>query len=84
MSARHHTPAKRAAAIADYQTSGDSMKAVAERHGISRSCLHAWVHGTPHNTTRDREWTDADLAYVGGWHNDRGVMRPLYPERRSA
>lgn len=84
MSARHHTPATRAAAITDYKTSGDSMKAVAERHGISRSCLHAWIHGTPHNSTRDREWTDADLAYRGGWMPVGLIQRPLLPERRSA
>ena len=70
---RHHADHIRAAAIADYINSGDTIAQVAARHGIGRSTFGCWVNGL-----RD------ELAYVGGWEIRGGVLYPLLPERRSA
>jgi len=63
----------RAAAIADYRESGDTIAIVAARHGVGRSTLGSWV-----NACGD------DIAYVGGWEVRGGVRYPLFPEARSA
>lgn len=73
MSTRHHADHIRAAAIADYINSGDTIAQVAARHGIGRATVGYWVNGL-----RD------ELAYVGGWENRGGVLYPLLPARRSA
>lgn len=48
------TPAERAAAVGEYLAGGDTLTAVAARHGISASSLHAMVqrrtHGPPART----------------------------------
>lgn len=70
---RHHPPALRQAAVADYYASPDDTIAdVAARHGIPRATLGGWV-----NRRRD-------LAYVGAWEVRGGVSYPLLPERRKA
>ena len=71
---RHHADHIRAAAIADYINSGDTIAQVAARHGIGRATVGYWVRGV----RRD------ELAYVGGWEIRGGVRYPLLPERRSA
>jgi transposase-like protein len=40
---RHHDPAKREAAIADYYASNDKAADVAARHGIPRATFAGWV-----------------------------------------
>ena len=40
---RHHDPAKREAAIADYYASNDTAVVVAARHGIPRATFAGWV-----------------------------------------
>lgn len=74
MNHRIHPDTTRAAAIADYRNSGDTIAIVAARHGIARATLGAWVSGL----------RDDDLAYVGGWEVRGSVLYPLLPERRSA
>lgn len=74
MKRRIHTAETQAAAIADLYASGDTVKDVAERHGVGRSTLSKWV-------AKDEQ---RGIAYSGGWENVGGVMRPLFPERRSA
>jgi transposase-like protein len=74
MTHRTHTPTTRAAAIADYLNSGDTIAIVAARHGIGRATLGHWVQGLRVD----------DLAYVGGWEVRGSVRYPLLPERRSA
>lgn len=69
----------RDAAIADYYASGDDAQDVAARHGIPRSTFGKWV-----NQSHVPEPEVDPFEYVGGWINDRGIMRPLYPERRTA
>lgn len=71
MSSRFHDPAARDAAIADFYASGDSMSAVAKRHGIPRATFTAWV-------------SEGDIAYRGGWYFHGGIMRPVAPERGAA
>lgn len=46
MSARIYSAEKRAEVIADYQTSGDTVAAVAARHGIARATVGNWTNGT--------------------------------------
>lgn len=45
MKPRIHTNAARRAAIADYLESGDTISAVAARHGVARSTLGHWTAG---------------------------------------
>ena len=77
----------RAAAIADYYATGDTAKDVADRHGIARSTFSTWVNQRTGEETRAYE----PLAYAGStefdpsaWEVVGGVLRPLFPERRSA
>lgn len=79
-SRRHVSEDRRAAAVADYHTSGDPYAVVASRHGVSRSALHSWVNPDGVGSIDTVE----DLAYHGGWEVRGGVQRPLFPERRSA
>lgn len=67
--------AVRAAAVADYRESGDTIAHVAARHGVARATLGKWV-----TVSGD----DKSLAYVGGWEVRGLVKRPLFPEPRSA
>lgn len=73
MSDRIHAQELRAAAVADFLETDDTIAQVAARHGVARSTLGTWVAGM-----RD------ELAYVGGWEIRGGVRYPLAPERRSA
>ena len=77
----------RAAAIADYYATGDTAKDVADRHGIARSTFSKWVNQSDDHETRVYE----PLAYAGStefdpsaWEVRGGVLRPLFPERRTA
>ena len=77
----NHPTDKRAAAIADFRESGDTIAEVADRHGIARSTLGTWTAGI----------RDEQLAYRGAsdfdptaWELRGGVRYPLFPVRRSA
>lgn len=74
MAAPRHSEDVQIAAVEDYYTSGDRLKDVAARHGVGLSTLSKWI----------RRDDGTELAYRGGWENVGGVMRPLFPERRSA
>lgn len=54
----------------------------------TRRPLHACPDcGVEHHCSTDRciPCRDEDAAaYVGGWYPHGGVLRPIYPERRSA
>jgi transposase-like protein len=77
----------RAAAIADYRASGESLLIVSRRHGVSKTALASWVNPK----SRQYRPTSEELAYVGtagfdprAWEVRGGVHYPLFPERRSA
>jgi transposase-like protein len=70
---RIHSTDKRQAAVDDFLTTGDTIAAVAARHGVARSTLGTWVSGLR-----------SELAYMGGYELRGGVWHPLFPERRSA
>lgn len=74
----------RAAAIADLQNSGDSLRVVAKRNGVSRAALAAWISPRPATRPRNRKWAEDEIAYYGGWEVRRGIRYPLAPEQRSA
>lgn len=57
--------AKRAEAMLDLAESGDSLTAVALRHGIPYSTLTTWVDA------------ERDLAYEGQWVVVGGIQRPV-------
>lgn len=78
----HHSSATRAAAIADYLHTGDTIAEVAARHNVPPSTLGHWVK---------RHRPVDDLAYLGSsdfdpraWEMRGGILHPLFPERRSA
>lgn len=78
----HHSSATRAAAIADYRTSGDTIAQVAARHNVPASTLGHWVK---HHQPVD------ELAYLGSpgfdpnaWEMRGGILHPLFPGRRTA
>ena len=82
------SPETKAAAVADYLTTRDPYAAVAARHGVSRSVLHSWVNGGP---KKPKSAQDEEIAYLGAsdfdprvWEVRGGILRPLFPERRSA
>lgn len=74
----------RDAAIADYKASGQSLLIVSRRHGVSKAALSSWIKPGHTKRVRKSPWSDAELAYIGGWQVVGGVSRPLLPERRSA
>lgn len=57
MTTRIHPAEKRAAAVADYRDSGDTIAAVAARHGIARATLGNWAIGVR---------SSDDIALTGG------------------
>ena len=66
----------RAAAVADYLASPDSLTVTAARHGISKAALWSWVkQPDPRKRTRD-VWTEEEIALNNGhWTpNSRGVQ----------
>lgn len=64
MSSRIYSYDQRRAAVDDYNASGDTMTAVARRHGVSRNALTDWVRA------------EEGVGLTGGrWVNVRGVMR---------
>lgn len=61
----------RDAAIADYHNSGDTLAVVAERHGVSKSRLGAWIKPGHGRRKRNDAWTEADIALADGrWVRD--------------
>lgn len=54
---------KRTAALLDLNTSGDTLTAVARRHGIAASTLDAWRR------------IERGLAYEGEWVRVGGILR---------
>lgn len=84
MGAPHHPAERRQAAINDYHTSGESLLTVSKRHGVSKAALSAWIRPGHKRRVRKTPWTEAELAYVGGWEVIGGIKRPLFPEQRSA
>lgn len=87
MSARQpYPPEFRAAVVADYRASGDTLAQVARRHGVSTSALCQWAKANPRKamTQGPRVCDDDDLAYFGGWERVGLVQRPLFAEQRSA
>ena len=68
----NHAQELRAAAVADFLETDDTIAQVAARHGVARSTLGTWVSGLR-----------SELAYVGGWEIRGGVRYPLAPERRT-
>lgn len=70
MNPRHITPERRAAAVADYRTSGDTYAAVSKRHGVSAAALNSWVNGM---TNRPRK----NYAECDGLTDGRWVYCPL-------
>ena len=81
------TDPKLAAAVRDYQTSGDTYKTVAERHGISTTRLHNAINPLP---PRRRIADDTDYGYQGAhdfdptmWEARGGILHPLFPETRT-
>lgn len=88
---------KKQAVIADY-LSGFSGTEAARRHGVSTSSAHKWITDSGISrsnkdaqrlaATRKR---DEEFGYLGAngfepsaWVPRGGVLRPLYPARRSA
>ena len=69
----NHPPTTRAAAIADYLETGDTIAEVAARHGVARSTLGTWTAGIRH-----------DLGYNGGWEVRGLIQYPRRPAKRSA
>ncbi len=91
------TNPKKAAVLADY-LSGYSGNEAAERHGVSTSTAHKWItragisrtNGNAKRLAATRK-RDQELGYLGAstfdptaWETRGGVLRPIYPARRSA
>lgn len=52
----------RAAAVADYRSSGEPLAVVARRHGVSKTALSSWVNPRPRKPKANAE----DFALRGG------------------
>jgi transposase-like protein len=64
---RHHDPAKREAAIADYYASNDTAVVVAARHGIPRATFAGWVKGRDGIALEGGRWVLDPVARVQRW-----------------